>query len=100
MNAKDREALIALGLATELRMMSDGYHSTIVFSNEQAADRLLDSDWFRLQLADACDQGIALAGRYGHEDSWDNEINPHIDNPWRTREELAADGWDVDEDGL
>lgn len=61
-----------------------------------AGQAVLDSDWLRLLLADAYDAGVSRAGRYGHEDSWDNEVNPHIENPWRTTEELIEEGWSVE----
>jgi hypothetical protein len=74
--------------------MSDGYPSFIMRTDEEAADLVLE--WMRLKLADAYDQGVSIAGRYGHEDYWDSENSPYIDNPWRTREELIENGWEVE----
>lgn len=50
----------------------------------------------RLEKADAFDEGVGRAGRYGHEDGWDGTTSPYKENPWRTKEELAEDGWDMD----
>lgn len=52
-----------------------------------AAEALLGSEWLRIKLRDAWDEGATRAGRYGHEDSWDDEINPFNDNPYRTEDE-------------
>ncbi len=52
----------------------------------------------RLAKADAFDDGVGRAGRYGHEDGWDGSMSPYKENPWRTREELEAEGWDMDEE--
>lgn len=47
--------------------------------------------WLKSIQAEACDEGIAIAGRYGHEDGWDEDINPYRHNPytperWETEE--------------
>lgn len=52
----------------------------------------------RLEKASAFDQGVGIAGRYGHEDGWDGSMSPYKENPWRTKEELEAEGWDMDEE--
>lgn len=57
----------------------EGYYS--------GAQAILDSRWLRDQLADAFDAGIGVGGRYGHEDGWDEEIDPYNENPYRTKEE-------------
>jgi hypothetical protein len=44
---EQREALIALRLATHSKMMSDGYLSIVVRSNEEAADLVLDAGFHR-----------------------------------------------------
>ena len=94
----ERDELIALGLSLEMMIASDGYPSARVLSNEAAADRLLESDWYRLRLADAFDQGVSAAGRYGHEDGWEQDNAPYMANPYRTPEELEADGWILADD--
>jgi hypothetical protein len=57
----------------------DGYYD--------GAQAILDSEWLRIKLRDSWDSGAARAGRYGHEDSWYDECNPHNDNPHRTEDE-------------
>lgn len=50
----------------------------------------------RLEKADAFDSGVGIAGRYGHEDGWDERTSPYKENPYRTREELIEEGLDMD----
>lgn len=45
--ADEREALVALQLATHSERMSDGYPSVVVRSNEEAADIVLAAGWTR-----------------------------------------------------
>lgn len=58
-----------------------------------AAIAILGSDWLRLAYADAFDSGASTAGRFGHDDLWDNEMSPYAVNPWRTGEELIRRGF-------
>jgi hypothetical protein len=51
----------------------------------------------RLEKASAFDQGVGIAGRYGHEDGWTGG-GPYAKNPWRTPEELVELGYGEDED--
>lgn len=51
------------------------------------AQALLDSRWFRDQLADAFDDGVRTGGKHGHDDYWDDDNDPYAENPWRTKEE-------------
>ncbi|QIG57791.1 hypothetical protein SEA_PAULODIABOLI_56 [Microbacterium phage PauloDiaboli] len=51
----------------------------------------------RLDKASAFDQGVSIAGRYGHEDGWSGG-GPYAQNPWRTPEELEELGYGEDED--
>ena len=83
----DRDELIALGLTGESKRMSDGYTSFVIRTDEEAADLVLNSEWLRVKLRDVWDAGVAKAGRYGHEDYWDDELNPYNENPYRTDDE-------------
>ena len=51
----------------------------------------------RLGKADAFDDGVGRAGRYGHEDGWSGG-GPYATNPWRTAAELEELGYGEDED--
>lgn len=34
-------------------------------------------------LEGAFDEGVSVAGHYGHEDNWDSDNTPYNDNPYR-----------------
>ena len=76
--------------------ISPNFEVTFEEGYYEAANALLESDWFRLELADAFDSGVARAGRYGHEDYWESGSSPYLENPWRSKSELRLSGWDVD----
>jgi len=84
---KDLKALTDLALTGEAKLMGDNGIGFVLRTDEEAAKLVLDSEWLRIKLRDAFDEGASRAGRYGHEDSWDDEFNPHNDNPYRTEDE-------------
>lgn len=67
-------------------------------SDERAEEiRTAIDKTLRLEKAAAFDQGVSIAGRYGHEDGWSGG-GPYAQNPWRTSEELDELGYGEDED--
>ena len=61
----DREELVDLELATSVVWTRDnwdpddrGCYSQVVHTNEQAADRVLQSEWLRRKLEEAWDAGF------------------------------------------
>ncbi|UVG35104.1 hypothetical protein SEA_CECE_53 [Microbacterium phage Cece] len=74
-------------LSPNFEIDSEGYFT--------AAIAVLESEWLRQERASAFELGVGIAGRYGHEDNWDSYDSPYHRNPWRTREELEAQGCEV-----
>lgn len=68
-------------LAAVIRLV-DGKHE---LGAAALAEAIVDTGWFFGVQAEAFDVGVGIAGRYGHEDYWDEDNNPYNENPWSER---------------
>lgn len=51
--------------------------------------------WLNTDRAENWDDGARAAGRYGHEDYWDNG-GPHRENPYKTEEQIIEEYGEAD----
>jgi hypothetical protein len=55
------------------------------------AEDILDSYWFLDVQCEAFDLGVSIAGRYGHEYTWDSDNDPYEENPYREPKAYGED---------